>query len=391
MSVESRAGLTTERVRETLAAARRVVIKVGTRVLVSAGGRPDPGRLKSLVGELSALHQSGKEIVLVTSGAIGTGMEALQLKRRPKNLPDLQMCAAVGQSRLMSIYESLFQAQGITVGQVLLTYDDLQNRLRHLNARNTMRTMLSRRIIPVVNENDAVSVDEIRVGDNDILASLVGLLVDAEVLVLLSTTDGLRRDGARGKTERVPHIEAVTAKELDLVFGKQSDLSTGGMKSKLQAAQTLVRAGGLAVIADGRKSTTLARLFSGADEGTLIGKVDSVRAAGKPQRDRQRWLAFFQRAKGSIVVDDGARAAIENSGKSLLPIGVKRLEGSFSRGSVVSIRAVDGVLIAQGLVEFSSDELARIKGRRSGEIESVLGCKDVEEVVHRDNMVLLTK
>ncbi|MFN8389878.1 MAG: glutamate 5-kinase [Bdellovibrionota bacterium] len=370
--------------RSTLADARRVVIKLGTRTLVTASGRPNHRRLRALVSEIAALKAAGKEIVVVTSGAIGSGMDALGLKRRPKAISDLQMCAAIGQTRLMSVYETLFQKHKILAGQVLLTYDDLQHRLRHLNARNTMLNMLRRGIVPVVNENDVVSVDEIKVGDNDVLASLVTLLVSADVLVLLSTTDGLQRPLARGKSERVSYLADVTQKELAFVFGKGSELSTGGMESKLRAAQTVVRSGGKVIIADGRKSGTLSKIFAGADTGTFIGKMSATQ-----QRNRKKWLAFFQRTKGSIVIDDGARTALEERGRSLLPIGIRKLEGTFLKGSMVAIRALDGRIIAQGLVEYSSSELEQIKGRKTSEVGAVLGSRDVDEVIHRDNLVLL--
>lgn len=373
--------------REEFARARRVVVKVGSRVLVQKTGRPDMRRIRALVKGLAALHRRGCDVAFVTSGAIGTGMEALGLKERPTALPELQMCAAVGQTRLMGRYEDLFAAEGIKIGQILLTRDDLKNRTRHLNARNTMMSLFRHRIIPVVNENDVVAVDEIKLGDNDVLASLVAILVDADALVLLTTTDGLREPVAGGKTRRVPLLEELSADTLSFVSGKGSSLSTGGMATKLQAAANAARVGIPSVIADGRKPLTLKHIFEGRDTGTLMA------AAGRGTEvylsRRKRWIAFFHRTSGTLDVDDGASAALINKGRSLLPIGIKAVEGSFPAGVVVNIRRMDGELIARGLTEYSSEEILKIKGRKTSEIKGILGARDYDEVVHRDNMVLL--
>ena len=365
---------------------QRVVVKVGTRVLVNSKGMPDERRIAALVRGVAALRHAGKEVVLVTSGAIGAGMEALGLKSRPKTLPELQMAAAVGQSRLMSLYQRLFAEQDVCVGQVLLTYDDLRNRLRHLNARNTMLTLLRHGVVPIVNENDVVSVDEIKVGDNDVLAALVTTLIQGELLVLLSTTNGLM-DTSKRPSKRISFVENVTETELRLVGAKGSELSTGGMGSKLRAAQLVVENGGHVIIADGRPAGIISKLFEGRDLGTLFGGGQIARG----DRGRKRWIAYFNRAQGSIVVDDGARDAIEKRGRSLLPAGVRGVEGKFGKGAVANIRGLDGAVIARGFVEYSSEDLRLIRGRRSHEIQSVLGSKDADEVIHRDNMVVLSR
>lgn len=371
--------------RQILAGANRIVVKVGTRVLVNEQGTPEQRRLSALVADLAALHESGREVVLVTSGAIGSGMEALGLTERPKKLAELQMAAAVGQGRLMSQYERLFARRKMKVGQVLLTYDDLRDRGRHLNARNTMMSLLRHRVLPIVNENDVVSVDEIKVGDNDVLAALVASLIGADALVLLSTTDGLKARHCT-KNVRVPWVEAVTEAELRHVFGKESALSTGGMASKLSAAQLALDGGAVAAIADGRMPRVLRRIFAGEDLGTFFGGTDSRQKS----RRRKLWIAYFNRARGSLVVDDGAREAVLKSGKSLLPAGIRDVEGRFGKGSVLNIRALDGTLIGRGLCEYSSDEIRSIRGRRSAEIAKLLGEKGADEVIHRDNMVVLT-
>ena len=373
-------------VRSRLPWAQRIVVKVGTRSLVDSAGRPQPQRLKQLVWQLAEAHGCGKDVVLVTSGAIGAGMQALGLKKRPTELPELQMAAAVGQSRLMQMYAELFAKKGIVVGQVLLTYDDLQNRGRHLNAQRTISKLLEHRVVPIINENDVVSSDEIKFGDNDVLASLVTTLVRADLLVLLSTTDGLRKPLPSGKSVRISEISAVTETELSLAFGKGSALSTGGMESKLRAAQVAVRSGACVVIADGRKSDSVTRVLNGQDTGTAIG--------GKQQTEsiapgRKRWIAFFNRVQGSVIVDDGARKALEQSGRSLLPIGVTAVDGAFLRGSLVNVVGTDGTLIGRGLTGFSHEELKRVRGKKSGEVASLLGATKNPEVIHRDNFVLL--
>jgi glutamate 5-kinase len=376
-----------EVVRQELREAKRVIVKIGSRVLVQRTGNPDLARIRSLVKQIARLRNSGREVVLVTSGAIAAGVEALRLGKRPSDLPQLQMAAAVGQVRLMTLYDTFFEAERCGIGQVLLTHADLQDRARHLNARNTILALLRQGIIPIINENDVVAVDEIKFGDNDVLASLVTVLVDGDVLILLSTTDGLRAPTSAGRSRRVPHLGSVTPEALALAWGKAGDFSMGGMASKLKSAQTAVAVGAKVVIADGRKPEILDRVMSCEDVGTLIGASSNQQSS--LLRGRKRWLAFFHRANGFVVVDAGAQRAIEERGHSLLPIGIRDVEGTFARGSLVNIRAQDGRIIARGLTEYSSEEIRRIMGRRTNEIESILGSRECEEVIHRDNMVNL--
>lgn len=262
------------KLRQSIADARRVVVKIGSRVLVQRTGRPEHRRIKAIVAELAKLQQSGIEVVLVTSGAIGAGMEALGMSTRPTALPDLQMAAAVGQSRLMTAYDKLFSAKRCKIGQVLLTHDDFNHTIRQNNACRTIENMLRHRVIPIVNENDVVADEEIRadikLGDNDFLASLVVRLIRADLLIILSTVDGLRAPGANGKTRRVSCLERVDKKTLALVTGQKGNLSKGGMGSKLRAAEIAAHSGCHVVIADGRKMGNITRVMSGADIGTFV-------------------------------------------------------------------------------------------------------------------------
>jgi len=375
--------------RQELAQARRIVVKIGSRILVQRSGRPEMHRIRFLARELAKLRQAGREVVFVTSGAIGAGMEVLGMQRRPTSLPELQMAAAVGQSRLMTRYDKLFARERCKIGQVLLTYDDLKQRSRHLNARNTMLTMLSAGVIPIVNENDAVAVDEIlaKFGDNDLLASLVVHLINADLLIILTTSDGLRAPTAAGRSRRVAFLESVTPEVLAMASGKGSALSTGGMATKLEAAHAVVKTGATVVIADGRQSGIIGKILAGADTGTLIRPAADQ--CVKSFTGRKLWIAFFHKPKGALIIDDGARRAIERDGKSLLPIGIKKVDGEFEAGAAVDIKIADQTLIARGLVSYSSRDIRLIQGHRTDAIAGILGKANYEEVVHRDNMAVL--
>lgn len=378
---------TEQTIRDSLQNARRIVIKIGSHVLIQRNGQPDIRRMRALVREIAALRHSGKEVAVVSSGAIGAGLHALGMRTRPDNLPALQMAAAVGQTRLMTRYNALFAREKCRIGQVLLTHDDLRDRVRHLNARNTVMNLLRNSIIPIVNENDVVAVDEIKFGDNDHLAALTAMLIDAELLILLSTVDGFRRPVSARKTRRVSYMKEVTGDTLDLAVGKGSLFSIGGMRTKLESAHDFVSLGGLAVIANGRKANVLTRIMKGIDEGTLIGAGIERGDAGS----RKRWIAFFNRAQGAVIVDEGARTAIAEKGRSLLPAGVRAVEGKFDIGAVVNVRTSDGTVLARGLTEYSSEDIRRIKGRKTSEIASLLGAKDYDEVIHRDHMLVFSR
>lgn len=373
--------------RTRLADARRIVVKIGSRVLVQRTGRPDVRRMRELVRQLAALHEQGREVLVVSSGAIGSGIEAMGWRKRPSTLKLLQMAAAVGQSRLMAAYDKLFSEHDIRIGQILLTHEDLRHRTRHLNASETISTLLDHRVIPIINENDVVAIDEIKFGDNDLLAALTSLLIQADALVLLSTVDGFRAPTAAGRTKRVPYLAGISEKELALALGKGSELSTGGMASKLQSAGMVAENGVPVVIANGRSDGVLDRVLAGEDAGTLI----EAQMQGNPLSRRERWITLFHRPEGALIVDDGARVALAEKGRSLLPVGIREVEGHFDAGAVVGIKTSDGAPIGRGLCAFSSTELRLMKGKHSKELEALLGGSDTPVAVHRDNLVFKIK
>lgn len=333
---------------QTLARVRRLVVKVGTGVLTGVGAEP-------MVSQLAALHERGKQIVLVSSGAIAAGMRVLGLTERPRRLEDLQACAAIGQGKLMAAYDALFGRHNIHVAQVLLTHDDLRSRHRHLSARNTLLRLLAHRVIPVINENDTVAVDEIKFGDNDRLSALVATLVDADLLVILSHVEGLLDKNRH----RIPVVPGITPAIESLAGGTDRVTSVGGMKSKIEAARIVTRAGIPMVIASGERDDTLNAVLGGQDVGTLF-LPKSARL-----QSRKRWIAFFQKPACRLIVDDGAKRALCEGGKSLLAKGVLRTEGHFTAGEVASIAGADGVEFARGIA------------------------RDGEVVVHRDDLVIL--
>jgi len=373
--------------RSILKSARRVVVKIGSRVLVQRTGRPDTRRMKELVRQVAQLRKEGREVIVVSSGAIGAGMEALGMKKRPTSVPDLQMAAAVGQSRLMATYDALFGAYGITIGQVLLTHADLNHRVRHLNARNTMLNLLEHAIVPIVNENDVVASEEIKFGDNDLLASLVSIMMEADALILLTTVDGFRLPAGTGRTKRASVLEGVDAKTLAHAVGKGSELSTGGMASKLQSAGMALSTGIPVVIANGRTDAIILDVTAGRDVGTFIHPAHLKSAGGIPMR--KRWIAFFHKTRGAVTVDDGAVSALTEKGRSLLAAGIREVSGEFGEGHVVEVKAPDGRVIARGLSNYSSADIRVIKGHKTSEIQGLLGACDDEEVIHRDNLVVL--
>ena len=348
----------------------RIVVKLGTGVLTDSRKHLDPAQLEQIVAQVAALRQSGKEVVIVTSGAVGAGMSALGFDSRPTNLAEKQACAAVGQSRLMSTYEKLFARHNLVVAQVLLTHDDLEHHERHLNARNTLVTLLGRGVVPIINENDAVSFTEIKVGDNDTLSALVASLLPADLLVILTTVDGLMENFGKDNAKSISVVEKIDAKLEKLAGGTSSETAVGGMTTKLQAAKIVVRAGIPLVIAPGRKPDVLARVLACEDEGTLF-----VASAGK-LRGRKRWIAFFHHPKGTLFVDDGAKVALTEKGKSLLPPGVRRCEGEFASGDVIRICDLNGTEFARGIARFNAVEV------RGGKLARV-------ELVHRDDLVIL--
>ncbi len=370
--------------RQDLHTVKRIVVKIGTRTLVDKNGKPNHRRIQYLVNDMAHLHKQGYEVIFVSSGSIGAGVNTLGMSKRPTLLPELQMAAAVGQTRLLSHYNECFNAAKCTISQVLLTHDDLHNRKRHLNARNTLLALLRNGIIPIVNENDVVSVDDIKVGDNDVLAALVSVLIDADLLIMLTTPNGLQKPIANGKQQRIPFIEDINDDILKLAHGKQSELSTGGMLSKLEAAKTAAITGTQVVIASGGKNNVLTDIIAGKDTGTLISPTKILNAP-----KRKHWITFFHRAQGTITIDAGAVKALCQRKKSLLPAGITKLEGKFGIGAMVNIVDQQQQTIGHGLVSFDSDDIQCIKGQHSRMIAKLLGRKDYDEVIHRDNMIIL--
>ncbi len=368
--------------RSAILSARRVVVKVGSRLLAGKEWGIDSKFVTGLVRQIAGLKAEGKEVLLVTSGAIAAGCRELGLKRRPSSLPDLQAAAAVGQTALMHIYHQAFRRRGLTVGQVLLTREGLHHRDRHLNARHTLLALLGRKIVPVINENDTVAVDEIQFGDNDQLAALVANLVQADLLILLSDVDGLFASaGAGGKV--ITGVEKITPEVMALVRGGPGEYSKGGMGSKLEAAGIVTRAGGQAVIANGNRPGILAAIARGDTVGTYF-PTSFARI-----RSRKCWIAFSCLKKGRILVDEGARRALADGGKSLLASGITAVEGSFRVGDMVTVAGPDGVEFSRGLVNYSSREVEKIRGEKTGKIRSILGSKPYDEVIHRDNLLIL--
>lgn len=350
--------------------ARRIVVKLGTGVLTDSRKRPDQVQFAQLVAQIAGLRAAGREVVIVTSGAVGAGMGVLGYDERPAALAERQACAAVGQSRLMAMYEALFRHYDLAVGQVLLTHEDLADHTRHLNARNTLLTLLKRGIIPVINENDVVSVTELKFGDNDTLSALVASLLPADLLVILTTADGLVENFGRPDARLLAEVERIDARIEAMAGGTTSATAVGGMATKISAAKIVVRAGIPLVIAPGRKFDALDRIVRGEAEGTLFHPS----ASRLPSR--KRWIAFYQRPAGALVVDAGARRALTEQGRSLLAPGVVRGDGEFAPGDVVSIRDLDGIEFARGLVRVGAAELPG-------------GTSARREVVHRDDLVLL--
>ncbi len=371
--------------RRALSRARRVVVKVGSGLITTPEHGPSSALIARLAGDLAALVKDRREVALVSSGAIATGIARLRLASRPRSIPEKQAAAAVGQSALMWHYEQAFKRHGIHVGQVLLTGQDISDRSRYLNARNTLLALLDFGVLPIVNENDTVAVDEIKVGDNDNLAALVAHLIDADLLVLLTDVEGLYTgDPLRDPTaRRLDIVEAVTPEIQRLVFDAAATVSVGGMSTKLEAAQKANASGIPMVIASGREPGVLQRVLRGEDVGTYFQPRDDRLAA------RKRWIAFAVPPQGRLVVDAGAKKALTERGKSLLPSGLVEVEGQFQAGEVVALAESEGQEFARGLVNYDAGELRKIRGAKTRDIEKALGYKGFDEVIHRDNLVVL--
>jgi len=370
--------------RAEIADARRWVVKVGSALLTDDGRGLDSNIIAALVEQLVRLRERGCEVVLVSSGAVAAGIVRLGWSSRPHLLHKLQAAAAVGQSVLVQSYESAFKQHGIATAQILLVHDDVSARDRYLNARGTLNTLLELGVVPVVNENDTVVTDEIRFGDNDTLAALVANLIDADALLLLTDQQGLYREDPRtNPAAELVRVCDVHAPELDGMAGEGGALGRGGMVTKLRAARLAARSGTETIIASGRVTGIVADVAAGADVGTWL------RTGKQPQNARKQWLAGMVRSQGSLELDEGAVRVLRESGRSLLPVGVRAVQGNFTRGEMVSCRDAGGREIARGLVNYNADETRRIAGLPSREIEGVLGYLRDKELIHRDNLILV--
>lgn len=373
--------LTRKKIAEETALA---VVKVGSNVLADARGTLDDERIRLLAGEVAALRARGISIIIVSSGAIAAGVAELGLSGRPETLPELQAAAAVGQSKLMRTYSDALTPLGLSTAQVLVSREDFADRARYLNVRQALTALLRYGTVPIVNENDSTSTEEITFGDNDLLSALVTNLVQAGVLVILTTVPGLERRSGETR-ELIDVVRGIDDEVLALATDAQSALGTGGMTTKLEAARIATDAGEACIIADGRSDGVLEAIFEGREVGTLF--VPTTRKMSS----RKRWLAAANVPAGEITVDDGARKALVEGGKSLLASGVVSLDGAFRRGDLVALKDQTGAQIARGLINYGADDLEKIKGLHTSRIAQVLGDKPYDEVIHRDDLVLTAK
>lgn len=369
--------------RAELSGAGRIIVKIGSALLTGGGRGLDRAAITEWVRQIAGLCRK-RQIALVSSGSVVEGMSRLGWATRPSSLHELQAAASVGQMGLIRVYESLFQSHGLHSAQVLLTHDDLSNRQRYLNARSTLTTLLELGVVPVINENDAVATEEIRFGDNDTLAAMVANALEADLLIILTDQAGLYdRNPSLYPDARLIDSASITDPSLsDMVGESLSGLGRGGMITKLRAARLAARSGAATVIAGGRETDVIPRIIAGEKIGTYLLPVETPIVA------RKRWLAGQLKMKGSLVLDEGAVRVLLEGGKSLLPVGVKKVDGVFGRGDLVSCLDLQGNRVALGLVNYDSDEVVRIMGRPSSSIVEILGYVDEPELIHRDNLVI---
>lgn len=378
--------LNNEASREALKKAKRIVIKVGTSTITYANGKRNFSQIDRLAREISDLQNQGKEMILVTSGAVAVGVDRMGLPGKPKTIPGKQAAAAVGQGVLMHTYEKFFADYGQIVAQVLITKTEAIDRHRYTNTRNTFMELMRQRVIPIVNENDVVALDELKIGDNDNMSALVAGIVDADLVIILSDVDGLYTANPQTHPDAVivPEVAEITPEIEASAGGVGSARGTGGMATKIQAAKAATSSGIHLVIASGTEKNAITRVLQGEELGTLFVSRENR------LQFRKRWLAFGAKIAGSIVVDDGCAKAIRKAGGcSILPAGVFAVQGEFLPGSTVSVIDNDAHELARGLVHYSSAELEQIKGCNSGEIANILGHKNFDEVIHRDDLVIL--
>lgn len=371
--------------RTAIPGTRRWVVKIGSALLTRDGLGLERALLVPWVAQMAARRLAGRDLVLVSSGAVAEGMARMRWQARPKTLHTLQAAAAIGQMGLVRAYEACFQTHGLHTAQILLTRDDLANRARYLNARSTLRTLLGLGVVPVVNENDTVATDELRFGDNDTLAALVANLIEADLLILLTDQDGLFDRDPRSHPDATLIAETrIDDPQLDAVAGgSRGGLGTGGMVTKIRAARLAARSGTPTIIAPGRADGVLDRIAAGEPVGTLLLPFQG------PQAARKQWLAGHLQVRGRLVLDAGAVRALRDQGKSLLAVGVRAVQGDFNRGEVVACIDEQGQEVARGLVNYAAQETLRLQGQPSRRFEELIGYLDEEEIIHRDNLVLL--
>ena len=370
--------------RKQLGESRRWVVKIGSSLITNKGQGLDSNAINSWAGQIAELRSQGKELILVSSGAVAEGMARMGWTKRPRALHELQAAAALGQMGLIQHFESCFKKHNIHTAQVLLTHDDLSDRQRYLNARSTLRTLLKLGAIPIINENDTVATEEIRFGDNDTLAALVANLVEADAVIILTDQTGLYDKDPRTNKE-AELISSTYANNPDLMSmaGPGGHLGSGGMRTKITAALRAARSGAATLIASGSETDVLLKVARGEQLGTLLSPEDEPLAA------RKQWMANQLKVRGSLQIDAGASNALSKSGVSLLAVGITKVSGNFKRGDVVSCMNEDGREVARGLVNYEAQEADRIKGKASKDIETILGYIDEPEMIHRDNLVLL--
>lgn len=369
---------------KTIQSAKRIVVKVGTSTLAHSTGKLNLNRMEVLVRQLTDLQNQGREVVLVTSGAVGVGQGRLGLTVRTGTIVERQALAAVGQGLLMQIYEKLFSEYGQTVAQILLTRSDIGDRKRYLNARNTILTLLKYQVIPIINENDSVATEELKIGQNDALSALVAGLIEADLLILLSDVDGLYTKDPKidGSAELIPVITDITPEIVSMAGGAGSKLGTGGMVTKLEAAKMAMAAGISMILMNGSDPSRIQLIFSGKPAGTVFLSSQSVVSS------RKRWIAYGPKVNGKIVIDQGAERALLKQGKSLLPSGIIEISGDFEEGDLVQIVNNEGRELGRGLTNYGKEQLQKIIGKKCLEIEAILGFKTADEVIHRDNLVI---
>ncbi len=365
--------------------AKRIVVKVGTSTLTYDTGKLNLNRMELLIRQLTDLQNQGREIVLVTSGAVGVGLGRLGLRERPGTILQRQALAAIGQGLLMQVYEKLFSEYGQTVAQILLTRSDISDRKRYLNARNTILALLKYHVIPIINENDTVATEELKIGQNDALSALVAGLIDADLLILLSDVDGLYTADPKIKSnaELIPLVKEITPEITSMASDAVSIFGTGGMITKLEAAKMATAAGSSMILMNGAEPSRIRQIFSGQAVGTVFLSSDQAIVSS-----RKRWIAYGPQVAGELIIDSGAERALIKQGKSLLPSGIVELSGDFEEGDLVKIINVERRELGRGLINYGREQLKKIIGKKCAEIEMILGFKTADEVIHRDNLVI---